>query len=114
MGTRWTWILWFGAIACSNGAAPLAEVTPEARIARGKQVYRSSCISCHNPDPAKDGVLGPAVAGSSAELLEARVVKAAYPPGYIPKRNTKIMMALPHLTPELGALHAFLNAGVAQ
>ena len=31
---------------------------------RGKQVYLTECIACHNPDPARDGVLGPAIKGT--------------------------------------------------
>lgn len=56
-----------------------------------------------------DGALGPAVMGSSRELLEARVVRGEYPAGYTPKRESRVMIALPHLEPELDALAAFLS-----
>lgn len=76
---------------------------------KGRTLYTLHCVTCHNPDPSRDGTLGPAVKGSSLELLEARVLHAEYPPGYTPKRPTRIMQKLP-LTPEdLTALHAFLN-----
>lgn len=79
-------------------------------IARGKTVYKTQCIACHNADPAKPGSLGPEVQGSSRELLEARILRAEYPHGYQPKRGTHAMAAMPHLKSELDALHAFLNS----
>jgi hypothetical protein len=60
-------------------------------------------------DPAETGALGPAIKGSSRELLEARVIHAAYPPGYTPKRTTTTMVALPHLSGDIDALAAYLE-----
>jgi mono/diheme cytochrome c family protein len=98
--------LFFLACTKSNESA----VNPLSPLAaRGKTVYMSNCIACHNSDPSKDGSLGPALKGSSKELIEARVMRAEYPAGYTPKRNTKVMVALPQLKAELDALHAFLN-----
>ncbi len=79
-------------------------------MARGKSIYALNCIACHAVNPAKDGPMGPAVSGSSAELLEARVMRGAYPDGYKPKRTTRQMSAISHLEKELPALHAYLNA----
>jgi mono/diheme cytochrome c family protein len=75
---------------------------------RGRAVYTGVCIACHNPDPSLDGALGPAVAGASRELLEARVVRAEYPPGYTPKRASQAMPAMPHLAGKIDDLAAFL------
>jgi mono/diheme cytochrome c family protein len=77
--------------------------------ARGRRVYMTTCTSCHNPDPHRDGNVGPAVAASALALVRARVVKAEYPRGYYPKRSTKLMIALPHLEPDIEALYEFLN-----
>ena len=44
------------------------------------------------------------------ELLEARVVRGEYPPGYEPKRKSKAMVPLPQVKADIPALHAFLNA----
>jgi mono/diheme cytochrome c family protein len=82
----------------------------DALATRGRLVYMTSCISCHNPDPKKAGNVGPALYGSSLLLLQMRVLQVQYPPGYAPKRPTKLMPPLPHLAPEIEALHAFLNA----
>lgn len=90
------------ALACGGGP----ELSESAQ--RGRAVYVANCQACHAADPNLDGALGPAVAGSSLELLEARVLHAEYPPGYTPKRTSGQMVALPHLADDLPALHAYL------
>lgn len=92
-----------------NKSAPATPPTPEELATRGKQIYQTVCISCHNVDSKKPGSLGPEVHGASLELLTAKIMKAEYPTGYQPKRNTKAMAALPHLEKELTALHTYLN-----
>ena len=69
----------------------------------------AQCIACNNPDPSKDGPLGPAVKGSSRELLEARVVQGNYPPGYTPKRPSRVMPPRPDLAPSIPDLAAYLQ-----
>lgn len=100
-------------LSCTKKTELPADPAARAKILlieKGQQVYQSVCIACHNPNPAKDGVLGPALIGSSLELLEARVVSGTYPQGYTPKRNTKSMAALPALKNDVPALHAYLNS----
>ena len=77
---------------------------------RGKRVYVANCIACHNPDPTREGTLGPAVAGSSLALVEARVLRAEYPPGYTPKRSSALMPAQPFLKADVPALAAYLES----
>jgi mono/diheme cytochrome c family protein len=79
-------------------------------LAKGKALYFTHCIACHNANPAVDGTLGPAVKGSGLDLLEARVLEGTYPPGYAPKRDTKIMRKLPLTKEDVAKLHAFLSA----
>lgn len=79
-------------------------------MAAGRKVYNANCIACHGMDPTKDGALGPAVSGASLELIEARVLRAAYPEGYVPKRSSRVMVALPHLEPKLPELAAYLDS----
>jgi mono/diheme cytochrome c family protein len=100
--------IWLGFVvaavaACDQGDLTLAE--------RGERTYKANCIACHNPDPAYDGVLGPALSGSPRELIEARVLRAEYPPGYQPKRDTALMVALPYLADQIDALAAYLSDG---
>ncbi|MSP93498.1 MAG: c-type cytochrome [Myxococcales bacterium] len=78
--------------------------------ARGRAAYMSNCAACHGPDPAKDGAIGPAIQGASQALLEARVLRATYPPGITPKRTTHTMVALPHVAAELPHLGAYLGS----
>ena len=82
---------------------------PRGSTDKGKQVWLGQCVACHNPDPTKDGPLGPAVKGASRELLEARVVKGTYPPGYTPKRPSKVMPPRPDLAPSIPDLAAYLQ-----
>ena len=94
------------ATACSESTG----VSGDPAVARGRQVYLGICTACHNADPAKDGAAGPAITGSSRELLEARLLRGEYPPGYAPKRPSQLMPRFPQLEAEIDALHAFLNA----
>jgi mono/diheme cytochrome c family protein len=78
---------------------------------RGRSVYVANCVACHNSDPSKDGPIGPAIKGSPKELVETRVLRTAYPPGYMPKRNTKIMPTFPFLKEEIPYLAVYLSDG---
>lgn len=77
---------------------------------RGKAVFISNCIACHNPNPRLDGSIGPAIAGSSLDLINHRVLTRDYPPGYKPKRSSEVMPDFPQLKPDVPALHAYLNS----
>ena len=83
------------------------ELSPSAE--RGRQVYLAQCVSCHGPDPAQAGPIGPQIRGSSKELLEAKIVSGTYPAGYTPKRSTRVMLPLPALAPEVPALADYLR-----
>ena len=90
-------------------SAPVAASPAPGNPEQGKTVYNTLCIACHNPDPALVGTIGPAVRGSSRELLEARVLRAEYPPGYSPKRDTKLMPPMVHLAKDIDHLTEFLK-----
>lgn len=86
-----------------------ASMTLEQLKTQGRKVYAINCTACHGVDPAKEGAMGPAVQGSSLELLEKRIIDGTYPENYKPKRPTKIMQPLPFLKSDIKALHAYLN-----
>ena len=88
---------------CSGDDASLSPLAQE-----GRRIYANVCIACHNGDPTRDGSLGPAIAGSPRELLEARVVRGEYPPGYTPKRPTASMPRFESLADQVDALAAYL------
>ena len=77
--------------------------------ARGRTVYQTVCISCHNADPKKPGTLGPDVWGAPLELLNARIMSAGYPPGYKPKRATHVMQAFPQMKEDIPAIYTYLK-----
>ena len=78
-------------------------------VAKGKAIYFSNCISCHNSEPQKKGVIGPIIFGSSVELLSLKLNFGKYPKDYIPKRNTNIMPLMSHLDNQIMNLYVFLN-----
>ena len=100
----------FAAATSAGSAEPKASGQTDG-WKRGRSVYVSSCSACHNPDPSKDGALGPAVLGSSKDLLEALLLRGEYPANYKPKRPTKTMPPLPFLEPEIPYLAAYLSSG---
>jgi mono/diheme cytochrome c family protein len=99
------------ALACFTlfgaGCPPQNE---DPAVARGRQAYMGTCIACHNMNPALDGAIGPAVKGAPPPLLEAKILRGAYPDGYKPKRDTKVMPPQPAMANSIADLAAFLNA----
>jgi mono/diheme cytochrome c family protein len=96
------------AIAVS-GCGPSKPQTPAQK---GRIVYMTNCVVCHNPDPNLPGSQGPPIASSSRELIEDRVLYLKYPPGYKPKRSSHAMRALPQLANQIDNLYAFLQEAV--
>ena len=94
-------------VVCGLGCKPAGETS---QVEKGKLVYAANCTACHNADPTKDGTIGPAIAGSSLELVRARVMKAEYPPGYTPKRDSHLMPAQPFLSADVPDLAAYLGS----
>jgi mono/diheme cytochrome c family protein len=97
-------LLTVGSAGCSGQGSGLS-----AQAERGRQIYAGQCTSCHSPDPAQNGPLGPAVKGSSRALIEARVLRGVYPPGYTPKRPSAIMQPMPQLAGSIDDLAAYLR-----
>ena len=96
------------ALACSQSES---SDDPQATLVkRGKQVFETNCTACHAFDPTQPGPVGPPIAGSSLELVRAKVVHNEYPPGYTPKRTTKAMIPLTHLEPDVPAIAAYLES----
>jgi mono/diheme cytochrome c family protein len=79
------------ASACGDGEGGGGDAAQAAAL-RGRTVYKNVCIACHAADPTQEGAVGPALAGSSRELLRAKVLKGEYPPGYEPRRGASAAM----------------------
>jgi mono/diheme cytochrome c family protein len=84
-----------------RGGDPAAE--------RGRQIYLAQCTTCHASDPGQNGPIGPPVRGSTKGLLEAKVLKGTYPPGYAPKRPSTVMQPMPQLGANIDDLVAYLQ-----
>ena len=95
------------ALACGSGE-PAAGL--DAAATRGKLVYENVCTACHHRDPHQAGALGPELAGASLALIEAKVLRNEYPPGYPPKRPGASMPKYEYLAPNLADIAAYLAA----
>ena len=95
--------------ACSKDSDQSSQPAIDADSQRGRAIFVANCVACHNNDPSKDGPIGPAIKGSAKELLAARVLSTSYPPGYTPKRPTKVMPQFPYLESEIPYLAAYLR-----
>jgi mono/diheme cytochrome c family protein len=94
-------------LGCSKDSNDSPAKNPDWQ--RGRAVYLANCVACHNNDPSKDGPIGPAIKGSSKELIESRVLRTEYPPNYKPKRPTKVMPQFPFLKDDIPYLVAYLR-----
>jgi mono/diheme cytochrome c family protein len=97
---------WEGGQVASRPAAPSTGRSGNAEL--GREVYLARCTACHAADTSRDGRVGPAIKGSSPELVRTRVLWAAYPPGYAPKRPTRFMPPQPDLAARINDLAAYL------
>jgi mono/diheme cytochrome c family protein len=98
------------ALAMLTAAALGCNSAPQTPAQRGRIVYMTNCVVCHNANPNFPGSQGPAIGGSSRELIEARVLHLSYPPGYKPQRTTHAMRAFPQLAGQIDNLAAFLHS----
>jgi len=101
---RWGVALTLLAVSACGGGGDEADP-----VARGRAAYLANCVACHATNPKLAGPIGPEVAGSSRELIAAKVMRNTYPPGYAPKRATRAMAPLPHLEPKLEDLASYLG-----
>ena len=99
------WIA-FASLACGSSEQ---EAGLDAAAARGRTVYENVCTACHHRDPHQAGALGPELAGASLELIEAKVLRNEYPPGYAPKRPGASMPKYEYLAPNLADIAAYLG-----
>lgn len=83
-------------------------------IEAGKRAYISACIQCHNRDPNKKGSLGPELVDAPLELMKIKVATGRYPdvlpPGFVPKRSTKVMRKLPNSVKDVPNIHAWIQS----
>lgn len=92
----------------------LVFASDKALLDKGKKIFLSNCIQCHNKDPNKKGSLGPELIDTPLEVMIYKVTTGKYPPklpaGFIPKRKTKAMRSFPKLRGEIPAIHAWIQS----
>lgn len=97
-------------------AAPAVAVveTHPVDIAKGKEIYLSTCIQCHNKDPNVKGPIGPELVDAPLEVMQVKVVTGRYPEvlpeGFVPKRKTKQMRKFPNLEKDVPSIHAYVQS----
>jgi mono/diheme cytochrome c family protein len=110
MLVRWLAIVfsvWTLAGGCKEDSRQSPKAGPDPQ--RGRRIYLANCTACHNADPSLEGSAGPPIKGSSRELLEAKVLRSTYPPGYTPKRKSSAMPSYGHVRPAIADLASYLE-----
>lgn len=83
-------------------------------IARGEQIYQSTCIQCHNKDPNIAGAIGPRMVDAPLEVMTSKVMTGKYPdplpPGFVPKRKTRAMRPLPQFEAEIPLIYEYVQS----
>lgn len=81
-------------------------------IEKGKRIWLTTCVQCHNRDPNVKGSIGPETVDAPIEVLSAKVITGKYPDplpaGFVPKRKTKAMRPLPQFKNDIKSIHAFI------
>lgn len=86
----------------------------EVSIDRGRRIYMSTCIQCHNRDPNLKGPIGPEVVDAPLDVFKVKVMTGKYPEklpaGFVPKRKTRAMRALPQFEKDIPSIHAYVQS----
>ena len=95
-------------------AAPIVYPMNPVDIAKGKEIYLSTCIKCHNKDPNVKGAIGPELTDAPLEIMQAKVATGRYPDvlpeGFVPKRKTKQMIKQPQALADVPSIHAYVQS----
>src|SRR5687768_2988430 len=83
-------------------------------IEKGRRLYFSTCIQCHNKDPNVKGSMGPELVDSPLVIMQHKVKTGRYPEvlpaGYVPKRKTKLMRPLPRVEKDVPSIYAWIQS----
>lgn len=107
-------VMILGAFLGSLFISSVSHAQNQAQLDKGKRIYMSTCIQCHNRDPNLKGPIGPEMVDAPLSVMESKVMTGLYPAtlpaGYVPKRKTKSMRKLPHLKNDIPAIHAWVQS----
>jgi mono/diheme cytochrome c family protein len=94
--------------------APAIVESEPVDIEKGKAIYLSACIKCHNKDPNVKGAIGPEMVDAPLEVMQHKVATGRYPDvlpeGFIPKRKTKQMTKFPQYLKDVPSIHAYVQS----
>lgn len=100
--------------AARTPAGPDPVPPTKENLERGRRVYLSTCIRCHNKDPNVKGSIGPEMVDAPLEVMYAKVMTGRYPEvlpeGFVPKRKTKTMQKLPQHEKDVPYIHAYVQS----
>jgi len=86
----------------------------QVNLDKGKRIWLTTCVQCHNRDPNVKGSIGPEVVDAPLEVMTAKVMTGKYPEvlpaGFVPKRRTKAMRPLPQFKNDIPSIHAYVQS----
>lgn len=104
----------FGGLLIISASAFSQTKVDSAAIDKGRRLYLSNCISCHNKDPNIKGSIGPEITDAPLEVMTSKVMTGKYPEvlpkGFVPKRKSRAMRALPKLKDDVPAIWAYVQS----
>jgi mono/diheme cytochrome c family protein len=94
-------------------ARPVVKSDP-ATLEKGKRLFLNNCLQCHNRDPNMKGSIGPEIVDAPLEVMISKVMTGKYPEklptGFVPKRKSKAMRAIPKLKDDIPAIWAYVQS----
>lgn len=88
--------------------------TDQATLEKGKRLYLNNCLQCHNRDPNIKGSIGPELIDAPLEVMISKVMTGKYPEklpaGFVPKRKSRAMRAIPKLKEDIPAIWAYVQS----
>jgi len=85
-----------------------------ATIEKGRKLYVANCLRCHNKDPNIKGSIGPEVVDAPLEVMYSKIMTGKYPDplpkGFVPKRRSRAMQAIPRLKNDIPAIWAYVQS----
>ncbi len=107
-------ILPLGALVGSLLLSGRSYCADQGTIDRGRRLYFSNCIQCHNRDPNRMGSMGPEMIDAPLSVMTSKFMTGKYPEvlpaGFVPKRRTTAMKKIIKLEKDIPAIHAYVQS----
>jgi mono/diheme cytochrome c family protein len=85
-----------------------------SQIEKGRKLYLTHCLRCHNKDPNNRGSIGPEIVDAPIEVMYSKIMTGKYPnplpKNFIPKRKSGAMQANPKLKNDIPAIWAYVQS----